>query len=442
MIKDKYGNLLTGATCEGVAHYERALHELQCFVADPVASVDQALQTNPGFTMAHVLKGYLHLLGTEPLAISTAKVCQEAAAKLGGTEQERGHIAAVGHLVAGRWHAAGRTLEDVSIEHPHDILALQAGHQIDFFTGNARMLRDRIARAMPMWKTGMPSHHAMMGMYAFGLEEMADYTAAETHGRRAVEMEPRDTWAQHAVAHVMEMQGRHRDGITWMRANQDGWARDSFFAVHNWWHLALYHLDRGEIDAVLDLFDGSIYGKKSPVVLDMIDASALLWRLRLRGIDVGGRWEALADNWTPIATAGNYAFNDVHAMMAFVGAGRTAMVTAVMQAQAEAMAANGDNAMFTRDVGHPVAKAILAFGEGNYGETVTALRPVRGIASRFGGSHAQRDLLDLTMIEAALRSGDKALAMALAAERMAMKPGSPLARLFMQRAEAASPLAA
>jgi hypothetical protein len=392
--------------------------------------------------MAHVLKSYLHLLGTEPMAVATARDCHNAAAALDATDQERGHIAAAGHLVEGRWHMASRTLEDVSIDYPHDILALQVGHQIDFFTGNARMLRDRIARALPAWNSTMPGYHALLGMHAFGLEETGNYTAAETHGRRGVEIEPRDGWAQHAVAHVMEMQARHRDGIAWMRANQDGWTRDSFFAVHNWWHLALYHLDRGEIDTVLEMFDGPIFGKKSAVVLELIDASAMLWRLKLRGVDVGSRWDAVADNWTPIATASSYAFNDVHAVMAFVSAKRGRMVDAVLEMQREAMVSDGDNALFTREVGYPVTKAIQAFGDGNYAETVRLLRPVRGIAHRFGGSHAQRDVLDLTMIEAALRSGHKALATALAAERSAVRPTSPLSRLIVQRAEAVAPLAA
>ena len=71
--------------------------------------------------------------------------------------------------------------------------------------------------------------------------------------------------------------------------------------MHNWWHLALYHLDLGEVDDALALFDGPIYGNRSTVVLDMVDASALLWRFFLRGIDVGDRWAAVADNWEPIA---------------------------------------------------------------------------------------------------------------------------------------------
>jgi hypothetical protein len=219
-----------------------------------------------------------------------------------------------------------------------------------------------------------------------------------------------------------------------MRQNTEGWSRDSFFAVHNWWHLALYHLELGEIDDVLTLFDGPIYGGRSRVILDMIDASAMLWRLHLRGVDLGNRWDAVADAWEPVAGAGLYAFNDAHAMMAFVGAGRRQSAKRVLAAQSDAMRRAGDNVVFTREVGYPVTVAIQAFGEGNYAETVRQLRSVRNIAHRFGGSHAQRDVLDLTLIEAALRSGQQALAAALSAERAAMKPKSPLARLFVERA--------
>jgi hypothetical protein len=273
-------------------------------------------------------------------------------------------------------------------------------------------------------------------MHAFGLEETGDYPRAEAQGRRSVELEPRDGWGQHAVAHVMEMQGRQRDGIAWMRADPDAWSRDSFFCVHNWWHLALYHLDLGEMDEVLALLDGPIRGGRSTVVLDMVDASALLWRLFLRGVEVGGRWRELAASWEPIAAAGNYAFNDAHAMMAFVGAGRSDLADAVLDAQVAAMKGDADNALFTREIGHPVAKAIRAFGDRYYAETVELLRPVRDAAHRFGGSHAQRDVIDLTLIEAAFRAGRTALAEALAAERLEARPTSPLARLLVERGRA------
>jgi hypothetical protein len=434
VLKDCRGHRLTGATDKSLPHYETALREFNLFINDPIASVDKALAESPDFVMAHAFKAWLMLLGTEPAGIPVARASLEAARAFPSSTHEQGHLNAIDHLVNGRWHAASRAMEDVAIEYPRDLLALQVGHQLDFFRGDARMLRDRIVRALPSWSADVPGYHAMLGMQAFGLEETGAYAAAESCGRTAVTLERRDAWAQHAVAHVMEMQGRQQEGITWMMDNTDGWTRDNFFAVHNWWHIALYHLDLGNIDETLRLFDGPIYGARSGMMLDMIDASAMLWRLHLRGVELGQRWQAVADAWEPHKDAGNYAFNSAHAAMAFVGAGRKESLAQVIAAQKDAMHRDGDNAMFTREVGYPVVMAIKAFGEGRYAETLQKLRSVRNLAHRFGGSHAQRDILDLTMIEAALRAGVQPVATALASERAAMRPTSPLSRLFMQRA--------
>jgi len=431
---DQHGHPLSGASVVARDHYERALGLFRLYSGDPLAAAEAAIADSPGFAMAHLLKAWLNLLGTEPAGVEVARTAHAAATPHCRNDRERGHLAAVGHLVEGRWHEASRTLLRVSIDHPRDLLALQAGHQIDFFTGSARLLRDRVARALPDWSPDVPGYHALLGMHAFGLEEMGDYGYAEMAGRRAVELEPRDSWAQHAVAHVLEMQGRTGDGIAWMRADPEAWSRDSFFAVHNWWHLALYHLDRGEIDEVLRLFDGPIFGARSGVAMDLVDAAALLWRLYLRGVALGDRWTAVADNWQPFAAAGNYAFNDAHAVMAFVGAGRSGAIARVMDAQDRAIAGTGDNTVFTREVGRPVVLGLKAFGEGNYAGCIAALQPVIPIANRFGGSHAQRDLLDLTVMEAALRLPDPALARALSAERRAMKPESGHARSLFDRA--------
>lgn len=440
-VRDPLGLPLTGATPEAAEHYWRGLRELNCFVGDPVGSANAAIEAAPGFVMAHMLKAWLYGLATEPVATEVARRAHEAANALPATARERGHVEAAGHLVQGRWHEAGRVLAGVASDNPRDLLALQAGHQIDFFTGNAPMLRDRIARALPAWDEAMPGHHAVLGMHAFGLEENGDYSSAEAAGRRAVELEPRDGWAQHAVAHVMEMQCRQRDGIAWMRAHPEHWSQGSFLQVHNWWHLALFHYELGEIDDVLQLYDGPIYGSGSTVALNMVDASALLWRLHLGGHDVGSRWEPLAKNWLPFATAANYAFNDVHAMMAFVGAGDRASADTLLAAQRAAIEGSGDNAGFTDDVGYPASRAILAFGDGDYAQAVRLLLPIRAIAHRFGGSHAQRDALELTLIEAALRAGDRELTARLTSQRFEARPDSPLSGLFRRRAEELPPAA-
>jgi hypothetical protein len=420
-ITDHHGLILSGASSAAAENYQRAVHAYHCYAGDAAGLVDAAIADSPGFVMAHALKSYLHLLGGNAETAAVGVQAAEAARALPATSREQGHVAALGSIIAGEIRAAGRILEDVAIADPRDVLALQVGQLMDFLTGDSRMLRDRIGRVLPHWSPGMPDHHAVLGMHAFGLEETGLYDQAEAAGRRAIELEPRNGWAQHAVAHVLEMQDRRGDGVAWMRADIRAWTEESFFAVHNWWHLALFHLGLGETDEVLRLYDGPIYGARSDMAFDMVDAAALLWRLHLLGVDLGDRWNVLADVYAT-QPRGQYAFDDAHAMLAFVGSGRAADAQALLDVQSAVLAGPGDNAMFTGEVGLPVMRAFHAFGQGDYRTAVELLRNVRSRAARFGGSHAQRDLIDLTLIAAAGRSGERSLESALLAERAAAKP--------------------
>lgn len=209
-------------------------------------------------------------------------------------ERERAHLVAVTELAAGRWHSAGLRLEELAATWPHDELALMAAHQVDFMRGDSRMLRDRIARALPAWDAGRPGWHAMLGMYAL--------------------------------------------------------------AVHNTWHLALFHLTEGEPEQVLRLYDEGIGGPGSPAVIDLIDATAMLWRLRLLGIDVGNRWQPVAERWAAAGPLGGYAFNAVHALMAYIATGRSHEQQEVLEALVAASHADDDSAVFAREAGLPVAR--------------------------------------------------------------------------------------
>ncbi|RDE49428.1 MAG: tetratricopeptide repeat protein [Candidatus Accumulibacter meliphilus] len=439
---DSTGHRVSGANAKSLQMYEQAARELLCMVDDPVASVEAAIAASPEMTMGHVLNAWLNLLGTEPSGIAPAHASLDVAERLDADERERAHIDAARALANGRWQEAGFRLEDLSVRFPRDTLALQVGHQIDFFRGDSRMLRDRIARALPAWDASVPGWHAVLGMHAFGLEETADYQGAEAQGRRAVEAEPRDSWAWHAVAHVHEMRNATRAGIEWLAPTRNTWAQGSFLATHNSWHLALFYLEQDRHDEVLRLYDEAIGGTGSELMLDLIDASAMLWRLHLRGVAVGDRFDAIANRWAAAHVAGQYAFNDLHAMIAFVGAGRAQQEHALIEAMRAACASDVDNAMFTRDVGLPASHAIQAFGRGDFARATQLLRSIRSGAHRFGGSHAQRDLIDLTLLEAARRAGDRRLAAALAAERSALKPRSPLVQRMTATSRIAATLAA
>ena len=429
-MNDYRGVLTTVSDRDALDKFEQALVQLLSYHGDPVETVDEAIERDPDFVMAHCLRAHCGSAMADGEFSEHLRESLAAAEKLSGiaNERERKHIAALRSWLAGEFKDSVDLLESILIDHPRDVLALQIAHLSDFYLGDAHNLRDRVARVLPRYDENIPGYGYALGMYAFGLEECNEYAKAEQVGHQALEINRKDVWALHAVAHVLEMQGRQLEGIGLYESRIDDWVPDNGFAVHNWWHLALYHLDLQDYDRVFQIYDDMISG--GSVALEILDASALLWRLHLLGVDVGGRWSALADKWSEtIPHAGYYCFNDCHAMMALVADGRIQQAE-TMLAKLEA-SAHGDNysAWMTRTVGLPVARAINAYAQERYAEAAEILSSVRYVANRFGGSHAQRDLISQTLIESAIRSGQLNFARALLAERTAKKDASPQAWL-------------
>ncbi|MGI9301600.1 MAG: tetratricopeptide repeat protein [Gammaproteobacteria bacterium] len=443
MHRDLRGEPVSCANGRVCALFEQALQQFQSYVGDPVATIDEALEEDADFVLGHVFRATALLLMSERQYLPEARKSVWSAEALAGkaNDRERGLIVAARRWLDGDWAGACRAWDEVLVHHPRDAFAIQAAHLTDFYRGDAINLRDRIARVLPHWSEGTPGYSYVLGMYAFGLEECNLYGRAEEAGRRALEIEPKDGWAVHAVAHVMEMEARFDEGIEWYNTRQADWSPDNAFAFHNWWHLGLYHQERAEYRRALSIYDKQILPEPSDVSLQLVDASAFLWRLHLQDVDTGDRWAGLANIWEQKSEVENgyYAFNDLHALMAFVADGREQQTQQLMADLGKAAAGGRHiNAMMTRDVGMPVCRAFYAFARGEYHDAIEWLLPFRTIARRFGGSHAQRDVLSQTLIEAAIRGGRHELARNLINEREQLKPHSPLAWRFMSKARKAA----
>ncbi|XVQ14129.1 tetratricopeptide repeat protein [Spirillospora sp. CA-255316] len=433
MAIDEHGLVLGSASPAAVRHYDNAIHELLHFRAEVVDEVRLALAEDPGFVLGHVLSAYLGLLTTDP---DDARAVRERfgpfRASLDAScllPREKAHVEAVGYLLEGDFAACGGLLARITEEYPRDALALAAGHQIDFFTGDARSLRDRIGGALSAWHQDDRHLGSVLGMYAFGLEEAGHYDRSEEVGLRAVELDPKDVWGIHAVVHTYEMQGRFHRGIGYLDDRLEDWSSGTFFNVHIWWHYALYALEAGDTARALDIYDTVLHGPSSTgTALEMLDAAALLWRLLLEGEEQTGRWRALADAWAPKAGEAFYAFNDMHAVMAFAASGRIAEAEQLI-ADREAYLARErpgvTNRAMTARVGLPVCRALVGFVRGEHGRVVDLLYPVRHHLNECGGSHAQRDVVQRTLLESAIRSADTRLARVLVSERLNLRPTSP-----------------
>ncbi|MGE3931151.1 MAG: tetratricopeptide repeat protein [Hyphomonadaceae bacterium] len=434
-MKDHFGNPLSTASDEARLRFDEAGELVRLYRGDPVAALDAALDADPDFALAWATRAALFATMTDARQLDEAERCLRAGEAVAGkaSPRERAHLAAARDWKEGRFRDAIARWGVVAQEHPRDLIALQFAHVGDFFLGQQSELRDRPLQALRAWQTGEPGSHAVLGMAAFGLEECGDFARAESLGRDGVTLEPRDGWAVHAVAHVCEMQGRVKEGADYLTETADGWAPESGFAYHNWWHLALFALDSEDHARALAVFDAKVRPGDSEVVMELLDASALLWRLHLGGVDTGDRFAKIADAWTGSMDQRYYAFNDVHALMAMLGAGRDGEAARILAGLEQRARDDDDNGLMARDVGLPLARALCAFEAGRYAEAAELLHKVRPRAQRFGGSHAQRDLISLTLYEAALRAGRVAQAEAIAAERLAQRPESPWARSLAGR---------
>ena len=390
-MRDLRGCAVSGASPRALELYERALAGLWLQRGDPLQLARAAFAEAPAFVAAHLLEANLLACSRDPRDFEAAGWSFARLRGLAMNPREAAHCAALASAIDGDFAGASRLHDRILAEEPRDALSLWVAQTMDYYLGDSPALRDRPARALPHWPASLPGYHAVVAMHAFGLVECGDYAQAEAAALHALELEPQDVRAEHALLHVLEMQGRASEGLRRVVNHP---------VNHLWWHRALFYLQldlAGDALAVYDLrlrLDG---------LSDLIDASALLWRLRLAGVEVGERFRPVAARWSQHAEDAYCAFNDLHAMMAFAGAQRWDWAHRLLAAQERRIArAAGANHDMTRLVGYPACRALAAFGRGDFRGAETLLRSLPPVAHRIGGSHAQRDILMLTRA-AALR---------------------------------------
>lgn len=436
LLADARGETMTVGEVASVERFEAALTDVLGFRGDPIGKIEAALTSDPAMPLGHLLRAHVFLFALQPGFAAKASPSLDAARALApsATPRERLHLAAAEAWAAGDLSRACGLFDELLADHPRDLLALMFAHQADFFAGRSEALLERPGRALAAWVPDLPGYGFVQGMRAFGFEEAGSYDQAEALGREAVARNPKDVWAIHAVGHVLEMQGRDEEGIAWYAEREGDWAPESFFAVHNAWHWSLYHVDRDDSQGALAVYDRLIRPGRRSILLNLCDAAALLWRLQLAGVEVGSRADELADLVLPHLPVRLHVFDDVHIALALAGAGRTLALEELLRSLAVAAATGiGDQARMAALVGLPAARAAMAFAHGAYAEAVELLMGLRPHARLMTGSHAQRDVLELTLIEAALRAGELGVARGLLEARLARKPGSAWTRRDLGR---------
>ncbi len=385
----------------------------------------------PVSPLSRILNAYLAVLSSEysPSRSALEEVHSIRETFTSISIPERAHLDVIEAWGSGEFNRAQRLLDALLIQFPKDILALFVGHQLDFFLGDAQSLRDRVGSAVTEFDRSDPMYGYLLGMFAFGLEECGWYERALEVGHEALDRAATDVWALHAVVHSHEMRAEFYDGLDLLKNYESGWTGSNFFKPHNYWHKCLYLLEIGDIEGILGIYDSMINPPGAGIVaLTLLDASAILWRLFLDSVDVGDRFEKLCSAWEECLDEPFYVFNDCHAIMAFVGAGRFDLADKQVDILRNSIATSDlrrSNAVMTSAIGLPVAEAIVAFGRGDHRQVIEKLYPIRKEFYRFGGSHAQRDVFHRTLVESAICLPDLSLAANLVDQRIALKEGSP-----------------
>ncbi|MDP6830157.1 MAG: tetratricopeptide repeat protein [Alphaproteobacteria bacterium] len=431
MAEDYQGLALTTDSAKAAASYSDCMRAYLGFQTDVGLHLKATLQADGEMPMALITRGYFfHLFSIPALerkAADSARSAAEAMATRGGTPREKWHLAALQAWNVGDMTGATDLWEQILLHHPHDVMALRLSHFTHFYLTGGAAMRQSARRILGAWEESRADFGFVQGIAAFAHEEAGDYEMAEAYGKRAVEINAKDIWATHAVAHVYEMQGRQDEGIAWLDGLSGNWDDLNNFRFHTWWHKAMYHLEKGQFETVLGLYDGAFWAEPSDEYLDFTNAAAMLWRLEYQGVDVGERWSALADVAEQHSTDAVMAFADAHYMMALAKDGRDEAAAAMLAALSEKAGTSGDQARATADVGLPVCRATLALCKGEAGEAAQILLPLRDHIQRLGGSHAQRDVWAQMICRAALDAGRYEDARGLLAQRTSTKANSPIA---------------
>lgn len=424
MFADKRGLALTTANDAAVQALDYTLDGYLAMRRDTGDRLKAVFAADADMPMAHVMKAYFcMLMATAPLKAVAQKAAAEARARAeGATPRERLHIDACEHWAHGRKIRALACWEAILAGNPLDILALRLAHHGHFYEGDGQNLRDTVGRRLYAWNDDVAGYGFVLGMLAFGLEETHSHAEALRAGHAAVERNGVDPWAIHAVAHVHEMTETPVDGIAWINANADGWQSANGFRNHVMWHRMLMHLGLGETAAVLDLYDTALWDPDSDEYLDLVNDAAVLLRLELHGVDVGDRWRALAEKCAAHTTDQILAFIDVHYGIALTAAEHRGAALLLNAMENYAGDRGEDNAYTTERVGVPIVRAVMAHRAGDFDTVVDTLLPIRYEIHRMGGSHAQRDLFAMLLLDAAVKSGRKNVASMLLSERMVRLP--------------------
>ncbi|NYZ69208.1 tetratricopeptide repeat protein, partial [Endozoicomonas sp. SM1973] len=403
MINDERGLELSGTSKQGAQTLDNIISHIYNYQLGIPEALEALLIEHPQFTMAHIVQGYC--VASEG-RFSSLEAAKSIVTKLNelieiAAPRELLHIKALDLWSQGNLKDSFDIWESILRNWPLDLLAYRQLTGNLFWLGERRRMLDVAAKTSIVWHQGIPGYGYFLGPFAFALEEMGEYVLAEKYARQAVDINSADLWSKHVVAHVMEMQGRSKEGIGWLESSAATFEQHNAFKGHLWWHLALFNFELGNFDKVLQLYDDFIYPKPSTFYLDIQNAASMLTRLEFQGINVGNRWHKIVESAMEVAGDASIFFTEPHNTMALARTGQIEQVENQIESLHHLKHSSLQQEQY---IARELATAINYFHQRQYEQVITRMQHLRYQQHILGGSHAQHDILQQYLIMAGIET--------------------------------------
>jgi len=381
---------------------------------DAMPSLGAVLDAEPELAMANIAKALILLGGRDVRFFPAVDDCISKATEQAGTlrDYETQYLDALTLMRSNHYQEAIDVFEKILDQRPTDFFAHRVLQQELFWSGGVVKMRDIASKALPHWSGEEHDYGNFLGLLAFGHEETGNYAEAERLGREAIERDSSDAWAAHAVAHVLEMQGRTEDGIQWIEPLTGNWGEVNQIAHHVWWHLCLFYLERDENEKILRLLKEQVHNPDSPLVqampdlyIDVQNVASLLFRLHMRGVNVSAEYENYVDAARSRIDNHQSPFTSAHAAIILCGADRFDDCRELIDSMKRYAASESDDLASRLTIAAiPAAEATRSWFSRDFDAVVEQLTPALGELHVMGGSHAQRDIFTQMLYHACVQT--------------------------------------
>jgi len=417
-FRDRYGLTLTTNSVTAVEGYVQGIDQFLAAELGADTSLAQAIEADEGFATAYaslaIIQQFQGSAAAAKQSAARARACMA-----GLSERERRYVEVIAMFVDGGGSHVLPLVHAHVEEFPRDAVLLFLRGFLNARSGRADWQReqfDYLTQLAPQYGDDW----FFLGQYAFAHHALNRFEESRRLAERSLAYNPRCGHAVHSLAHVFYETNDHATGATFLHGWMANYDRSGPMHCHLAWHQALFELSMGYYVRVMDLYEDAIRPDVARTRTSMYDAASLLWRYQIYGCAQDELpWSAVGELAARITAQPGMAFVDANAALALAAAGDEVAFGRLI------------DGLRTLDAqGHPTAgcvvlplvQGIWAFAQGAYDEAIERIEPIADQIVRIGGSNAQREVFEDTLLEAYLRAGRYAHAEAILRQRLGRRP--------------------